>query len=1277
MGAEIDRLDIAIEAQAKNANAQIDNLISKLTRMQSALGTINGSGLNQLASGVQRLGTAMQSISSVKSADFSRLTKGIEKIGTVNQGNIGNVANALNLLTQSFSGIGAISSNAMNIGEFAKNVSKLGNKSTTTAITNMPLLASSLKEMMASLSGAPKVSKNLISMTNALANLSAQGSKVGSSARSMNSGFNMFSSGAVKATKNTKSLATSIGMLYGKIYLLIRAFKALGSAVGSSMDFLETSNYFEVAMNQIGEDSADQWKDYGYASAENYADSFSTRMKSLTAKMTGFDVDADGNTTMTGDKNIGLNPEDVMNYQAMYAQMSNSLGLIGETSLNTSKALVMLGADWASLRNISLDTAWEKFASALAGQSRAVRSLGIDITQATLQETAYKYGLDQAVATMNQATKAQLRLLTMLDQSEVAFGDIANTISSPANQLRILQQGFSNLARTIGNLFLPIVSKVLPYINAMVVALQRLFSWIGKLLGIKFTSANSATGGMSDSISDLTDSADDATDALDNANAAAKKLKTTTLGIDELNINDPTDSSSSGSSKTPISGGSGLLDDAIGDALAEYEDEWNKSFDRMDDKISKFADAIEAYFRKMYDAAEPFRNAIKKLWNEGLSKLADFSFTALKDFYENLLVPLGKWAFGTENMGLTRLVNMMNDLLNKVNWSELNRALKEFWIAIEPYAEQFGEGLIDFFEDIGNLAVDVLNKFPGVLDAVTSALNSGDPEKARDWGYAFGQIATAFLAFKGIESIAKTIDKITGTIAKFTAITASIKSSKIATAFSTIIESAKNFAFLSGISGFVTNFANALGQLASINPGAIGELGIKLDYLAQGTWLDMSTWKGIPAIIRDTIYSIIHTVEDGITELAKALKSILSNTFNWDDTFNLLKESAENFSLAFDGKEIGKNIILGIGNGLIGAVGFIIEPIGDFFKYFFDSICSVFGIHSPAETMKPIGQYILLGIVEGFRNTFGEFASAMTEFWANDVAPWFSIDKWSELWTNVSEAFVTKWDEIVSWWSGTAIITWWESYVAPWFSVETWFLLLQGMQDGIVTKWDETVKIWIANITTWWNKNVAPWFSITTWLTLVDGMKQGITTKWNETANLWKTNITLWWNTSVAPWFTLEKWLDVMSQIPNAFKQVFKNAANAAIAIFNQLFDWINEKLDISWDAVEVAGHTVIEAGHFQVFRIEHIPAFQTGGFPEDGLFRANHNELIGQFANGRTAVANNAQIVQGISAGVEVANEGVVSAIYEMAKQIVSAIDDKDTSLNVTTIDQGFKVFT
>ena len=61
------------------------------------------------------------------------------------------------------------------------------------------------------------------------------------------------------------------------------------------------------------------------------------------------------------------------------------------------------------------------------------------------------------------------------------------------------------------------------------------------------------------------------------------------------------------------------------------------------------------------------------------------------------------------------------------------------------------------------------------------------------------------------------------------------------------------------------------------------------------------------------------------------------------------------------------------------------------------------------------------------------------------------------------------------------------------------------------------------------------------------------------------------------------------------------------------------------------------------------IPAYEVGGFPEDGLFFANHNELVGQFSNGQTAVANNSDIQKGIE---EAAYRGFVRASAENTRE-------------------------
>ena len=181
----VDELQIEINAKATKANDSIDRLVGKLDRLTTSLGRVNGTNLNGLANGVQRLGNAMQVMNTIKTADFTRLATNLTKLGSVNVSALNSAASSMSQLTRAFNSLGTVSDNAQAVGEIAKNISKLGNKSVQTAITNIPQLAKAMNNLMATLSKSPKVSKNVIQMTNAIANLASQGSKVGSASNSI------------------------------------------------------------------------------------------------------------------------------------------------------------------------------------------------------------------------------------------------------------------------------------------------------------------------------------------------------------------------------------------------------------------------------------------------------------------------------------------------------------------------------------------------------------------------------------------------------------------------------------------------------------------------------------------------------------------------------------------------------------------------------------------------------------------------------------------------------------------------------------------------------------------------------------------------------------------------------------------------------------------------------------------------------------------------------------------------------------------------------------
>lgn len=308
MPAIVDELQIELSAKAVKANTAIDTLITKLDKLSTSLEKINGNSLAGLANGVNKLGSAMQAMNQVKTSDFTRLTKNLEKLGNVNVAALNSAASSLSHLTRAFNNLGTVSANAQQVGDLAKNLSKLGNASVQKAITNIPQLAISMQNLLTILSRSPQVSRNVINLTNALANLANQGRGLGQVNSAMSNSFNQTSSSMVNTTKKGFSLARMFGTLYANYFLLFRGINKLSGAIESAADYIEAYNYYNVAFSQVASQWSKDFEKYGYENAEAYADSFTSRVNEVIAKTTGQQINVDtGIIESTGGKNLGLN----------------------------------------------------------------------------------------------------------------------------------------------------------------------------------------------------------------------------------------------------------------------------------------------------------------------------------------------------------------------------------------------------------------------------------------------------------------------------------------------------------------------------------------------------------------------------------------------------------------------------------------------------------------------------------------------------------------------------------------------------------------------------------------------------------------------------------------------------------------------------------------------------------------------------------------------------------------------------------------------------------
>nr|DAE15803.1 MAG TPA: minor tail protein [Siphoviridae sp. ctu9a31] len=665
---ELDSLEVKITGTATKAINSVDKLINQLTRLSTSLATVNGSSLSGLANGVSQLGSAMQNMNA-GTADFTRLAKNITKIGSVDSIALTNTATSLQAVTKAVASISAIPQNATQVTEFAKSLGKLGSKSIENAVVNIPKLGNGLNGLMTTLSRAPTVSQNVIQMTNALANLASQGSKVGTSSNSLQKSLHGVSTSARTATKSSWSLASAIGKFYATYFMVIRGSKKLIEAIKSTTDYIEAFNYQAVAFGKIGSEWDKDYEKYGYDNATAYAESFQSRVNNTLGKLSGLKVNVQGGLLEeSGAKNLGLNIQEITQYASQLASVTNSLGQTGEATTAITKSMTMLAGDISSLFNVDYSQVAQNLQSGLIGQSRALYRYGIDITNATLSTYAYNLGISKSVSEMTQMAKQQLRGLEILDQSKVSWGDLANTINSPSNMMRQFSNNLKETGTVLGQLFIPILSKVMPVVNGVTIAIKRLLVGLASLMGVKIDFESFGQSGYKDTSDGLEDISDGYKDVAD----SAKKATLSLMGFDEINKLQDDTSSSKGSSG---GGGSSIdLTDDIAKAAADYEAAWNKAFANMENSAIAWADKIEK-------ALEPVRKIFK-----------DF---AIGDFYaagqdtSNLVAGIFNWfADAIDKVDWYGIGRKMGDYLAGIDWVEvLSSVGKAIWEAIKAAIE--------------------------------------------------------------------------------------------------------------------------------------------------------------------------------------------------------------------------------------------------------------------------------------------------------------------------------------------------------------------------------------------------------------------------------------------------------------------------------------------------------------------------------------------------------------------------------------------------------------
>jgi hypothetical protein len=274
--------------------------------------------------------------------------------------------------------------------------------------------------------------------------------------------------------------------------------------------------------------------------------------------------------------------------------------------------------------------------------------------------------------------------------------------------------------------------------------------------------------------------------------------------------------------------------------------------------------------------------------------------------------------------------------------------------------------------------------------------------------------------------------------------------------------------------------------------------------------------------------------------------------------------------------------------------------------------------------------------------------------------------------------FVALWDELV----GHSIVP--DMIEA----IIDWFLILPEKILGPVKKFCENVKnvfvgLWVG-VKNWWASDVAPMFTSEYWLNKFDvirqsifsklaEVKQSVIDKWNEVKE--------WFSSNVAPKLTLFFWMDKFRNIKESLVSTVKSAVNSAIGLLNRMINWINDHFVLELPPVTIFGVQVFDGLTVRPINIPNIPLFAEGGFPDMGqmfIAREAGPELVGNI-NGKTAVANNDQIVAAVSQGVYEAVVAAMSAnrssgsqninVYLDGRQITAAVEKRQSERGMQLI--------
>lgn len=395
------------------------------------------------------------------------------------------------------------------------------------------------------------------------------------------------------------------------------------------------------------------------------------------------------------------NMSETLRYQGFFANLSSSLGITNEATDVLSQNLTKLTYDLSSLFNVDVQTIYSKLQSGIVGQTKPLRTLGIDVTMQTLQPYLDRFGIDKKVTELTQAEKVLLRYIAILDQSRNAQGDFSRTIETSANQLRILKLQTQEMARWFGTMLEPVIRSVLPYLNALVITFKEIFKWASLAMGFNLEDFNF--------LGEIDGSG--AEEEIDGVTGSVEKLKKSLFGFDEIN--------NMTTSADAFNGLDGLT--STYDILLRQLEEYDNRMDKTRMKADEIALSILSWLGFTQNTNEETSEISYSLdniagldfsrLNEGWSaftksvgELVKSNLDNLQSLYDNFLKPVGSYII---NEALPTFLENIADAISNIAkfYDENKENFKSFY---EDYLKPIATTSLKIFNDTLQGFADIL-----------------------------------------------------------------------------------------------------------------------------------------------------------------------------------------------------------------------------------------------------------------------------------------------------------------------------------------------------------------------------------------------------------------------------------------------------------------------------------------------------------------------------------------------------------------------------------------